>query len=65
MKKPPPTITAETREMLRARIKSARASRQSMIMTPDEMQEILDAYEALRHANNRLLDLLHPRKETA
>lgn len=65
MKKPPPTISVEEREIWRRRIRDAREHRSAMVVSAADMEQILDAYEALRHANNRLLDLLHPRKETA
>lgn len=57
------TLTADDREALRVRIKAARAGNSCLAITAEEMQRFLDAYEALRHANNRLLDMTHPRKD--
>lgn len=57
-------VTPEEREVYRVRIRGARAAKSHVCLSAAELEAILDAYESLLRANLKMLDRLHPPKET-
>lgn len=57
------SMSPEDREVLRHRIAHARATCTCLVVHPDHLREILDAYEKLLAVNLALLEKIYPRRE--